>query len=277
MTYKDFYYIIFIILVLLLIFIKYFKNEETKQKNKEGFKETFKEGLDIGDIGDTMRKTFEAPFRKLGDDIKAPFVKFGNDTVGKFTDIFKKLTEFGSRFEKIGNGIKDIFEGIGDEFKYLGIGVGRGFEDIGWLIAYAVEFVFSYVICGVKYISNLPNCIVYYITDALIQILYLPIRITLWFLQSFLRINLYPTERKIWEYAQWIDSKIYTALGFNVLRWPKNIRDQCYNCKRLKTRVLINKAREIDYDFNVGIPHILKQGINRIEKGGEEIKHGFGF
>ena len=285
MNYKDYYYIIFIILVLLLIFIKYFtplKNSNWRHK-KEGFQETFKEGLDIGDIGDTMRKTFEAPFRKLGDDIKGPFVKFGNDTVGKFTDIFNQLADFGNkiksfgeRFEKIGYGIKDIFEGIGDEFKYFGIGVGRGFNDIGLLIAYAAEYVFSYVICGVKYISNLPNCILYYIVDAFLRILYLPIRITLWFLYTFLNINLYPTEKQFWDFAGWVDSKIYTVASFNILRWPKNIRDQCYNCKRLKTSVLVNKARDIDNDFKTEIPRLMNIGVDKMRKGGDEIKSGFG-
>jgi hypothetical protein len=151
-----------------------------------------------------------------------------------------------------------------------------GFEDIGLLMAYATQFVFSYVICGVKYISNLPNCILYYITDALIQMLYLPIRITLWFLYSFLKINLYPTEKKIWGYAQWIDSKIYGSVGFNFLRWPKNIRDQCYNCKRLKTKTVLNKAKEIDYNFKVEIPRMIKKGTDRIKKGGDQIKKAFG-
>ena len=259
----------------MFIFIKYNK--------KEGIQETFKEGLGVGDVGNEMRKTFERPFKKLGDDIKGPFVKFGNDTVGKFNDIFKQLADFGNkikqfgdRFKLIGYGFKNIFEGIGDQFKYLGIGIGIGIEDIGLLIAYSSVFVFSYVICGVKYISNLPNCIFYYVVDALIQILYLPIRITLWFLASFLRINLYPTEKKLWGYAQWVDSKIYTVAGFNVLRWPKNIRDQCYNCKRLKTSVLKNKAKEVDYDFKVGIPKLIKKGTDRIMKGGNEIKRAFG-
>lgn len=272
MIYKNYYYIIFIILVLLLIFIKYNK--------KEGFQETFKEGLDIGG---EMRKTFEKPFKKLGDDIKGPFVKFGNDTAGKFNDIFKQLADFGNkikkfgdRFKDIGFGIKDIFEGIGDQFKYLGIGIGRGVEDIGLLIAYASAFVFSYVICGVKYISNLPSCILYYIVDAFFAILYLPIRITLWVLFTFLNTNLYPTEKKLWDFAYWIDSKIYTAASFNILRWPKNIRDQCYNCKRLKTRVLMRKAGEIDYNFKVRIPNLLKKGVDKMRGGGDKIKRGFG-
>jgi hypothetical protein len=112
--------------------------------------------------------------------------------------------------------------------------------------------------------------------DAFIQILYLPIRITLWFLYSFLRINLYPTEKKIWGYAEWIDSKIYSSVGFNIMRWPKNIRDQCYNCKRLKTSVLLRKAKEIDYDFKVGIPKLIKKGTDKIKKGAKELRQFFG-
>jgi len=242
----------------LFIFIKFF----TKNENQEGFRESFREGLDIGK---EIRKAFEKPFKKIPEQIEKPFKPM--------IDAFK---EFPKRFKKIGSGINNIFQGIGDEFKYLGIGIGRGMEDIGLLIAYATEFVFSYVICGVKYISNIPNCILYYIVDALIQILYLPIRVTLWFLKSFLYINLYPTEQKLWKFAEWVDSKVYGAVGFNFMRWPKNVRDLCYNCKRLKTSVLVRKAREIDYDFKVGIPKLLKKGTDRMKKGAKEITQAFG-
>lgn len=268
MKFNYYHYILFFIIIV-FIFIKIIVPQFI---SKEGFQE----GLGIGDVGKEMRKTFERPFKKLGDDIKKPFEKFGNDVAGKFTDIFKKLTEFGKRFKGIGDGLKNIFEGIGDQFKYLGLGVARGFEDIGLLIAYATQFVFSYVICGVKYISNLPNCILYYLIDAFIQILYLPIRIVLWFLYSFLRINLYRTEAQIWDLVKWVDRKIYTSVGFNVLRWPKNIRDQCYNCKRLKTKTVLNKAKEIDYTFKVEIPRMIKKGTDRIKKGGDQIKRAFG-
>jgi hypothetical protein len=254
------------LLLLLIKFYTYYFTNIENPTNKEGFgdahKEGFKEGLDIGK---EIRKVFEKPFKELRKQIEKPFKPM--------IDAFK---EFPKRFTLIGRGFKNIFEGIGDQFKYLGIGIGRGIEDIGLLIAYSSVFVFSYVICGVKYISNLPNCIFYYVVDALIQILYLPIRITLWILASFLRINLYPTEKKLWEYAQWVDSKIYTVAGFNLLRWPKNIRDQCYNCKRLKTSVLKNKAKEVDYDFKVGIPKLIKKGTDRIMKGGNEMKRAFG-
>ena len=249
------YHYILIFLIIFFIFIKLFTPSEI---SKEGFQE----GLDIGG---EMRKVFEKPFKEIPDKIISPFKQ-----------IIDGAKTFFSRFRLLKSGFDNIFSGIGDQFKYLGIGIGRGFEDIGLLIAYATEFVFSYVMCGVKYISNIPNCILYYITDALIQALYLPIRIVLWFLSSFLKINLYTTEKKLCGYAQWVDNKIYSSMGFNVLRWPKNVRDQCYNCKRLKTSVLVRKAREIDYDFKVGIPKLIKKGTDRIKKGASELKQFFG-
>jgi hypothetical protein len=44
----------------------------------------------------------------------------------------------------------------------------------------------------------------------------------------------------------------------------------------LKTSVLKNKAKEVDYDFKVGIPKLIKKGTDRIIKGGNEMKRAFG-
>lgn len=286
MIYKDYYYILFIILVLLLIFIKYNK----KEKIREGINwDPLNVGGKMKKAGDKMKSEFEKPFNDFKDRVTGTFTRFGNDVVkgtgdifGKITqifnqigDIFGKIASFGKRFKDFGEGLRDIFSGIGNEVKYSFIGVARGFENIGLLIAYTGSFVFSYVMCGVKFLSNLPNCIMYYIVDAFFRILYLPIRITLWVLYTFLNINLYPTEKQLWDFAGWVDSKIYTVAGFNVLRWPKNVRDQCYNCKRLKTSVLIRKSKDIDYDFKYGIAELLQKGIDEIKQGGNKIKGAF--
>jgi hypothetical protein len=132
------------------------------------------------------------------------------------------------------------------------------------LIAYASEFVFTYTVCGVKYISNIPNCIFYYLVDMFIQILYLPLRITIWILYAFLGINLYPTQKMIWKYVEQINGYVYGFTGFNIIRWPKNIRDQCYNCKRLKTSVLVNKASDINKGFKTAIPTIFDNANTEI-------------
>ena len=249
---QQIYYYIFFIMIFMLVLLHCYKkylSSELHASNKltEGFQENFKEGIHFPSVGD-IKKSILGPLQPM-------------------IDFFKQLPK---KLKKLDKGFQDIFYGIGDEFKYLGIGAGRGFNDIGLLIAYASEFVFSYTMCGVKYISNIPNCILYYTVDTFLNILYLPIRISLWILY-LLGVNLYPTQNMIWKYIEKINGYIYSSLGFNIIRWPKNIRDQCYNCKRLKTSVLIKKAKDIDRDFKVNIPKILMKGANRIKKGGNEI------
>ena len=255
MDQKIYYYIFFIIiftLILLQCYKKYVSSQfDGKTNLTEGFREQFKEGIKfpkISDITKSVKNSILGPLK--------PMIEF-----------FKKLPK---KLKSLDKGFKDIFFGIGDEFKYLGIGTARGFEDIGMLIAYASQFIFSYTMCGVKYMSNIPNCILYYTVDSFLIKLYLTIRISLWFLY-LLKINLYPTQDKLWKYVEKINGNIYRIFGFNIIRWPKNIRDQCYNCKRLKTSVLVRKAKEVDYDFKVNIPKILMKGVNRIKRGGNEI------
>jgi hypothetical protein len=119
--------------------------------------------------------------------------------------------------------------------------------------------------------SNMPSCLLYYSVDTTFNIMHLPIRISLWMLQWSIGLNLYPIQDKIWKWLLQLNGYIYGSLGFNIIRWPKNVRDQCYNCKRLKLSVLARKGKDIDYDFKVNIPKILEKGINRIKRGGERI------
>lgn len=269
MAQQIYYYIFFIMiftLILLHCYKKYFQNTITSNNFTEGFQENFKEGADfptLGDITKSVKNSILGPLKPMIKNVSTSIL----GPLKPMIDFFKKLPK---RINTINSGFKDIFYGIGDEFKYLGIGTARGFEDIGLLIAYASQFVFSYTMCGVKYISNIPNCILYYTVDAFLSILYLPIRISLWILY-LLGINLYPTQNKLWKYVEKINGYIYGVFGFNIIRWPKNIRDECYNCKRLKTSVLLKKAKDIDYDFKVNIPKILMKGVDRIKRGGDKI------
>ena len=239
------YYYIFTFLILMFICIKFIY--PTIEVKTEGFKERFKEGLNIG-------KEIKKTFTSVLNSVLKPAVK---------------------RFVMMGVGLRDIFTGIGKEFQYLGIGLGRGVSDIGLLFAYVSQYLYSYILCGVKYVSNIPNCILYYMVDSVIQIIYLPIRITLWFLATFFKIDLYGTQNSLWKVVEWVNGKVYATAGFNIIRWPKNVRDQCYNCKRLKQSVLLRKAKEVDYDFKKNIPKIMGKGVKQIGKGGKTFMGAF--
>ena len=190
------------------------------------------------------------------------------------SDFFKKVVDFvstlGNRFANIGSGFANIFGGIGEEFKDLGIGLKLGFGDILELIEYTWEFVNTYIMCTIFFITNLRKCILYYLLDMLGVILYLPIRILLWFFFICGR-DMYPAETSLWGGLEVIDNYSFNYLGFHLIHYPKVVRNDCYNCKRLKVSVLKAKAADVAYDFNVKIPDIMQGGVRQITKG----KHQF--
>ena len=255
---QQIYYYIFFIMIFMLILLHcykiYFFNINASNKLAEGFQENFKEGIKFPKLND-IKKGIIGPLKPM-------------------IDFFKKLPK---KITETTKGFRGIFGGIEDQFKFITKGLTKGFTDIGLLIAYASEFVFTYTVCSVKYISNIPNCIFYYLVDIFIQIMYLPIRITIWILYAFIGINLYPTQNMIWKFLEQINGYVYGFIGFNIIRWPKNIRDQCYNCKRLKTSVLVDKASDINKGFKSAIPSIfdnkhtknIKRYITQVFGGGK--------
>jgi hypothetical protein len=211
----------------------------------------------------------------FGDQIKDSFGKLDkiNDVTNSIKDAFEKIPKM---FAALGVGLNDIFGGIGDEFNGVVDGVGDGFGDIITLIKYTFEFLFTYLMCGVKFMRNIHTCIFYYSLQAAGQIIYLPVRIMLWFLYAFIGFtSIYDTETYLWDEIEKVDTLCFTYLGFHFTHYPRNIRDDCYNCKRLKASALTNKANDIQYDFTEGISKKLTAGTDRIKRGADEILHIF--
>lgn len=257
-------------IIILFINIKFFTKKQSNEKMQEGLK--MPKIPSPKEIANKVKEDTEKKFKKVGDSFK----KVGSDIKGGFSkigDVFKDLKK---RFQMIGKGFDDIFGGIGDEFVGLGQGLRKGFIDIGDLIKYSGEFVLTYMICGVKYITNLHRCIFYYLFDLFLNILYfISIKLVLciiWFVYP----QIFELEKIVWaKIIHPIDDKFFSYVGFYLTRWPRSVRDLCYNCKRLKVSVLKQKANDVDYDFKRGIPKLLQKGTDRIKKGGEEIKSAF--
>lgn len=194
--------------------------------------------------------------------------------LGKIVDFVNQLTDFFQsiprRVNNLGDGFNNIFNGIGSEFVGLGLGLSLGFGDIITLIEYTFEFIKTYIMCGVHFLTNIRQCIFYYLLEALGQMLYLPFRIILWVLKMF-GLNLYPAVDKSWSFIDYLDECIFKFGGFHIVHYPKNIRQLCYVCKRLKVNVLTNKATDVNTDFKERIPEMLKRGINTINKGKRQL------
>jgi len=266
--YKTWVFILFFIILIIVL------QSSMHDYNK---REGFKEGIDWPkipspeEIGDKMR----ADFDRIGQEA----TKIGRQMEGGFQEmgrtIEKPFRELGDRFRKIGDGFRDIFEGIGDEFLGLGEGLRLGFDDIGLLIEYTGEFILTYCMCGVKFITNLTTCFFYYMIDMILQIFYLPVRLFLFLLWAFAYNKVYKYEAMFWSNINKLDNLNFSYTGIYFTKWPKNIRDLCYNCKRLKVQVLKNKAQDVDDDFNYKMPRILQKGVNRMKHGGDELLGAF--
>jgi len=139
-------------------------------------------------------------------------------------------------------------------------------------------FVFSYtwMMCLFKNIKNIQVCFFFYLLEIIGQILYLPIRIFL-FLMSLIKINLYKKEEAIWEMVEYLDTIVFAKTHMHICHYPKNIREQCYNCKRLKVSTLAEHAAPFIEDIFIVVPNNLGPGISRIVKGATEVMHPFDY
>lgn len=227
----------------------------------------------LGSIFNKINRAFnEIPkaFKKLaeiGDFLK----KFEKKTIGQFTKIFQKIKDYvniitnyarniGRAFEKIGSGIfKEIYKSIPNGFKYMGL-------DLSEYLDYIRLFVFSYLKCFIHYVSNLRYCMMYYLFEIVGHILYLPVAIVIFLLYCG-GLPSYTWEKQAWDLVETLDTYVYGLSSIHISHYPKNIRNKCYNCKRLKPNVLTKRAKVLNDDFKGPIKDILSDGIRETEEG----------
>jgi hypothetical protein len=251
---------------------------------EKGFNEAIdKVKTGVTDTINKVKSTLEGMINDLKkgfDDAMAKVKGWFDGIVAKITDGFKVITDFFNdfvkRMKKMGDGIKNIFGGIGTEFTGLGQGLNLGFTNIGVLFKWTGEFIFSYITCGVQYISNLHRCIFFYILDVLGQLSYaIFFRFPIWLINIAFKYDLTPANDNMWKELDTLDKKIYGFAGFHIIHYTKQIRDLCYNCKRMKIDALKNKVQEINNDFLVKMPELLNKGVVEIKSGGDDFMGAF--
>jgi hypothetical protein len=136
-------------------------------------------------------------------------------------------------------------------------------------------FLLTNIICLARGIGSLPECIFFYIIDTIIQLIYLPIRLILWAVKAFVGINLYLIQDKIFGLAKDFNDFVYGIVGFDLIYWPQYIRNKCYNCKRLKVKVMVNKAQELGDDFMYKVAPKIWPGIEMIMRGAKLMLNPF--
>jgi hypothetical protein len=173
-------------------------------------------------------------------------------------------------------GIVDIIIGIGQTFWGTLESLDIIISDVFTGVLTFGTFLITNIICLAKGIGSLPQCIFFYIFDTFVQLLYLPIRLGLWFAKSFLKINLYPIQDKIWNLVKRFNDFFYKIAKFDLIYWPTSIRNKCYNCKRLKVSKVVEVGNKINNDVMNEIAPRLWPGIQNMIKGGYEMMNPFG-
>jgi len=172
-------------------------------------------------------------------------------------------------------GLVDILLGAGEVFigslESLAFFVPDLFDGIFAIFTFSI----TWMMCLFQNISNMQTCLFYYLLEATGQVLYLPIRVFLWVCYQ-VGFDLYPMESAFWNGVEELDKVVMEFLGFHISHYPKDIRDKCYNCKRLKISALTNHAGPLADDVFNKLPKLLMPGFMHIAKGGDELMHPFG-
>jgi len=193
--------------------------------------------------------------------------------IGDAFDLLGKLLNFmitlPARIANLVVGTTNILLGIAATTAHLGQIIPIVFLDWLNMLGLIFEFVKTYSICTVYFIANAKKCFLYYIIEMIGFLLYMPVNIMLFVLKT-MGMNLYPYEKKIWKGLEQLDHIIVGMAGFHIIYWPKSIRDDCFNCKRLKINSLMEKAGDVGDDFFVKIPNLIKGGIRLFTIGSSE-------
>ena len=72
----------------------------------------------------------------------------------------------------------------------------------------------------------------------------------MWGLKTFVGIDVFWIETRSWDGLRIVDGYTWHWLGFHIIYWPKNVRERCFTCVRLKKRVVNDIGAAVDYNFN---------------------------
>ena len=231
-------------------------------------------------IGDGLRKVFLSIDRAFKDlakffdnlfhvcfDNDGDTICYGiDDMIEDFKRIVCMLETIPNRVDNIIVGIDNIFLGVGNLFKTTkeaGREVGK---EIQTLADYNFLYFGRWLACFVKFSQNFFKCFVYYLIDFVGKLLYLPVSFGIWVMFTFLGIDLYPHESRLFEGLNALDAFLYGIIGFSILNYPKHIRQDCYSCIRLRPQVIRYQAKEVGKAFR-------KQSSKFTDEGAEKRKN----
>jgi len=187
-------------------------------------------------------------------------MKKGGGVLGAIASFLKLIPKLIKVITGVIMGIKDIFLGLAREFKEFPQGAYYLAVHAAIFVQYLGVFAFTNLACAMQMIQNLTSCFFWYALDIFGKILYLVPQIFILIL-TFFGIPAKEMETKIWDGLESLDRIVVDASGYHIIHFPKSVRDRCYNCKRLKTSALIDKANDAFGDIKDPILPLMTGGL----------------
>lgn len=201
--------------------------------------------------------------------------------VETFKRIICFLASVPKRIQNINAGFENIFNGINAEFDAIGKSFVMGVNSISLLGLYIGEFITTQSSCGFKFASNFFSCVFYYLIDIIIYcvktVIYLIVQMVYWIVFTLFNIDISYVEKQFYEALGVIDEITAPYLGLSILNlsWPKNIRERCYLCKRLKSSAVKDKAKNVGITFNEKIPNLFGKSRGIMRRGRHQFEEIF--
>jgi hypothetical protein len=207
------------------------------------------------------------------------FIQDVIDGVKMMIDTFKKiicfLTSVPRRISNLNAGFENVFNGINAEFEAIGKSFNMGVSSINVFGKYIGEFISTYIGCGFKFFQNFFDCVFYYIVDIILYICTLPITIMFWACNQFFGVDMTYIQVRIRNGLITLNDTLYPYLGFHIIHWPKDVRENCYLCKRLKVEAVTEKANDVGVTFNEKIPNNFGKSRSLFRRGKRQFEEIF--
>jgi len=199
---------------------------------------------------------------------KEPFVR----AIFKiFTAVFKILTNvtgLAKFFVDISLGTLFLITGAVLTITLTIFSIMKGIWEYFVLILYIIEFAISHLFCFMRILFSAPSCMLWYILETMGKILYLLTIGLVVAVFGLVGIDLKPLEKMFWKFMEYLDKVIFGLTGFHIIHFPRWVRDQCYNCKRLKTSTVGNQFKRLSDIVIKDIPSEARPGISMMGDGG---------
>lgn len=110
-------------------------------------------------------------------------------------------------------------------------------QAVPWFFRKFIPWLIDLFMCGINGIINLPQCFLWYMLDIAGRIIYLPFKITFYFLEWLTEIEITKIEKDVWCFLEDIDKYIYSpepdglGTGIHIIHFPDSVMRKCYYCK----------------------------------------------